>query len=93
MTPFEAMVAQGRIAVAEEAVSRLLAGIECGDAAGRAAQAYRAALRRHGAAILENGGSEALATATDRLSAIPGREADRRAVLDRLWSDLEGRPE
>lgn len=92
MTLLDAMAAQGRIALAEEATARLLAGIEAGDAAGRVAQAYHAALRRHGATILKNGGPEALETATDRLSAIPGREADRRAVLDQLWSDLEGRP-
>lgn len=89
MTLLEAMAVQGRIAVAEEAVSRLLAGIEAGDAAGRSAQGFKSALRRHGATILKNGGPEALTAATDRLSAIPGREADRRAVLTRWWSDIE----
>jgi hypothetical protein len=35
MTAVEATAAQSRIALAEEAVSRLLAGIETGDASGR----------------------------------------------------------
>ncbi|WP_267427207.1 hypothetical protein [Methylobacterium sp. GC_Met_2] len=88
MTLLDAMVAQGRIALAEEAAARLLTGIEAGDAAGQQAQAYRAAIKRHGA-ILQSGGPEALAGAADRLSAVPGLEADRRAVLSRMWSDLE----
>jgi hypothetical protein len=63
------------------ATSKLLAGIEAGAATGRAAQAFKPALRRHGAEILKSGGREALAAATDRLSAIPGREAERRAAF------------
>jgi hypothetical protein len=91
MTLLDDLAVRNRIVLAEEAVSRLLAGIETGAAVGKPAAAYRAALQRHGATILEkNGGPEALAAATDRLSAISGREADRRAVLDRLWSDLQG---
>ena len=50
---FETMAAQGWIAVAEAAVSRLLAGIEVGDAIGYAAQAFKRTLRRHGATILQ----------------------------------------
>ena len=81
------------IAQAENAILRLLSGIETGVAIGRTAEAYKSALRRHGRTILDAGGPEALAAAMDRLSDVPGRGTDRRAVLDRLWSDLGGMTE
>jgi hypothetical protein len=77
------------IAQAENAILRLLSGIETGVAAGRTAEAYKSALRRHGRTILDAGGPEALTAAMDRLSAIPGRGADRRAVLTKIWASLD----
>jgi hypothetical protein len=55
VSPFEAVAIQGRIALAKAATSKLLAGIETGVAAGRGTQAFKSALRRHGADILKSG--------------------------------------
>lgn len=52
MTLLEAMAVQSRIAMVEEAVSRLLASIENGAAPVNAAEFYTAALRRPGGTIL-----------------------------------------
>jgi hypothetical protein len=78
-----------QIAQAEQAVLRLLGGIETGVATGRTAEAYKSAIGRHGRAILDAGGRDALAAVTDRISDVPGREADRKALLAVLWADLE----
>lgn len=77
-----------QIAQAEQAILRLLSGIETGVATGRTVEAYKSALRRHGRTILDAGGPEALAAATDRLCAIPGHGNARRAVLTKLWARL-----
>ncbi|MHB2208266.1 hypothetical protein [Methylobacterium sp. CM6257] len=73
MSPLEITAIQGWFSLAEEATSKLLADIEAGAATGRAARAFKSASRRHGAEILKSSGPGALAPATDRLSAIPGR--------------------
>lgn len=78
------------IARAEEAIFRLLGSIETGVATGRTAEAYRAAMRRHGRTILDAGGPDALAAALNRISKAPGREAERRALLTELWAGLDG---
>ena len=78
-----------QIAQAEQAILRLLGGIETGVATGRTAEAYKSAIGRHGRAILDAGGPDALATVTDRISDVPGRAADRKALLATLWADLE----
>jgi hypothetical protein len=79
-----------QIAQAEQAILRLLGGIETGVAAGRIAEAYRSAIRRHGRAILDAGGPDALAAVADRISDVPGLKADRRVLLAELWANLDG---
>ena len=73
---------------AEQAILRLLGGIETGVATGKTADAYRSAIRRHGRTILDAGGREGLAAAMERISDVPGRGADRRALLAKLWADF-----
>ncbi|GJE53209.1 hypothetical protein GOFOIKOB_6285 [Methylobacterium tardum] len=90
MNLFAKLALAREIAQAEQAVLRLLGGIETGVATGRTAEAYRSAIRRHGRTILDAGGPQALAAAMDRISDVPGRRDERRAVLTKLWADLEG---
>lgn len=89
MNILEQLAVAREIDRAEEAVSRLLIGIEAGEATGRAAEAYKLALRRHGCSIMLSGGPEALDAATDRLCAFSGHGTDRRAVLTKLWANLD----
>ncbi|MCJ2048770.1 hypothetical protein [Methylobacterium sp. J-070] len=82
-----------QIAQAEQAILRLLGGLETGVATGRIAETHKSAIRRHGRVILDAGGRDALAAVADRISDVPGLEADRRALLAKLWSDLGKAPE
>lgn len=90
MNLFARMAVARAIDQAEQAILRLLGGIETGVATGRTAEAYRSALRRHGRTILDAGGREALAAAMDRICNVPSRAAERRDVLTRLWADFDG---
>ncbi|MGH1573787.1 hypothetical protein ACRAWG_28000 [Methylobacterium sp. P31] len=78
-----------QIAQAEQAILRLLSGIESGVVTGRTAGAYKSTIRCHGRAILDAGGPDALAAVADRISDVPGRETDRRTLLADLWANLD----
>lgn len=81
-----------QITQAEQAILRLLGGIETGVATERTAEAYKSAIHLHGRALLNAGGPDALAAVADRISDVPGREADRKALLTMQWADLERAP-
>lgn len=93
MNPLAQLALARQIAQAEQAILRLLGGIETGVATGRTAEAYKLAIGQHGRAILHAGGRDALTAVADRISDVPGREADRKALLAVLWTDLERAPE
>jgi hypothetical protein len=93
MSDLAQLAIASQIAQTEQAVLRLLGGIETGVATGRIAEAYKSAIRRHGRAILDAGGPDALAAVADRISDVPGLEADRRARLAELWDDLRAIPQ